>query len=228
MKRLDFKHAFTMVELIFIIIIIGILAAILIPSSQSNRLREAADQVVSHIRYTQHLAMMDDKFDPGNAAWFRSRWQILFEQNADNEWTYTIFSDRNNAGAINGNPEEVEIAVNPQDRSRRLTGSSVSGGINDDNPIVTRDLNLGRTYGIKGVTGMVFRNCENDDDVFRIVFDYLGRPMVNNPMGYAAPYEAGNLITSQEPDFCTITIRNESGDFLDITIQPETGFAQIN
>jgi Tfp pilus assembly protein FimT len=198
-----------MAELIFIIIIVGILAAILIPSSQSNRLREAADQVVSHIRYTQHLAMMDDKFDPGNAAWFRSRWQILFEQNADNEWIYTIFSDGNNAGIINGNPEEVEIAVNPQDPSSRLTGRTETYS--------TGDINLGSKYGI---TDIAFTDCNSD----RIVFDYLGRPMVNNPMGYAVSYEAGNLIT----DPCTITLTNSAGEFARITIQPETGFAQIN
>ena len=57
------KKAFTMLELVFVLVVIGILAAVMIPNMQSTALREAAIQVVSHIRYTQHLAMIDDKFD---------------------------------------------------------------------------------------------------------------------------------------------------------------------
>ncbi|MDR1285518.1 MAG: type II secretion system GspH family protein [Campylobacteraceae bacterium] len=223
--NLKSKFAFTLVELVFVIVAVGILAAVIVPRMQSSRLREAADQVVSHIRYTQHLAMMDDKFGLGNE-WYKGRWQISFEQDGD-FWTYTIFSDGSNAGIVNGNPSEVEIAVNPQDRSKRLTGGSASGGINYDNPIVTKDLNLGRTYGIKGAGAVSFNaNC-NNDNILRITFDYLGRPMSRNPNDYTGPYEAGNLITSQEPNFCTITIRDESGDSLGITIQPETGFAGV-
>jgi Tfp pilus assembly protein FimT len=88
-----------MAELIFIIIIIGILAAILIPSSQSNRLREAADQIVSHIRYTQHLAIMDDKFNLNDNYWFKERWQIQFMNSTSVRgdttyyWSYVIYSD---------------------------------------------------------------------------------------------------------------------------------------
>ena len=61
------KKAFTMLELVFVIVIVGILSYFVSSSFQRNPLREAADQVVSHIRYTQHLAMIDDKFDPNDA-----------------------------------------------------------------------------------------------------------------------------------------------------------------
>jgi Tfp pilus assembly protein PilE len=205
MKRLNFRYAFTIAELVFIIIVIGILAAVLIPSSQSNRLREAADQVVSHIRYTQHLAMMDDKFDPGDNDWYKKRWQIFFESDADDNWGYTIYSDNN----TNGIAEEVEIARNPQNPSSRLTGGS--------------DINLGKKYGIKDADGIVFTGCGGGDR--RIVFDYLGRPMRNNPSTYNAPYDMTNarLITS----LCTITIKNNAGQTANITIQQETGFAQV-
>jgi prepilin-type N-terminal cleavage/methylation domain-containing protein len=55
------RFAFTMLELIFVIIVIGILAVLAMPSFNKNSLAEAAEQVAGHIRYTQHLAMVDDK-----------------------------------------------------------------------------------------------------------------------------------------------------------------------
>ena len=98
------KKAFTMLELIFVIVIVGILSFIAASSFQRNTLREAADQLVSHIRYTQHLAMMDDKFDPNDNDWYLGRWQIVFANNSGSgdRWAYTIFSDWK--GGHDGNP----------------------------------------------------------------------------------------------------------------------------
>ncbi|MDR1460910.1 MAG: type II secretion system GspH family protein [Campylobacteraceae bacterium] len=221
------RFAFTLVELVFIVIAVGILSAVIVPRMQSSRLREAADQVVSHIRYTQHLAMIDDKFDPSgvNGDWYKERWQILFEQNDDGMWSYTIFSDNINT---DGYPEEIEIAINPQDSSRRLTGGSTLGTINYDNSIVTKNLNLGKTYGIIGADGISFNDKCNNEGILRITFDYLGRPMSRNPNAYTELYDDTNLLVSQGHDnLCTITIKDESGDSLNMTIQPETGFAEV-
>ena len=102
-----------MIELVFVMVIIAILASLAAPNFQQNRLREAAEQVVSHIRYTQHLALVDNKFIPSNASsqfsnaitqqrhaqsWFNGRWQIAFHiddtQTPDfRHYYYTIFSD---------------------------------------------------------------------------------------------------------------------------------------
>ena len=57
------KKAFSLIELIFVIVIIGILSSVLVPRFDRPTLIEAAHQIISHIRYTQHLAMVDNKFD---------------------------------------------------------------------------------------------------------------------------------------------------------------------
>lgn len=90
------KKAFTMIELVFVIVVIGILAAVIIPNTRTNPLYEAATQLVSHIRYTQHLGMVDDKFDSGNANWHRNRWQIRFTGNQ-----YSIATNGNTVFAKN-------------------------------------------------------------------------------------------------------------------------------
>ena len=99
------KKAFTMLELVFVIIVIGILAAVIIPSTRTNPAQEAAIQLISHIRYTQHLAMIDDKYDATNTNWFLNRWQIRFTGN-----TYSIAAD----GIAN------TFAVNPSNSATNL------------------------------------------------------------------------------------------------------------
>ena len=75
------KKAFTLIELVFVIVVIGILAAFMIPSTRTNPAVDAAIQLESHIRYTQHLAMIDDKFDANNTRWYRNLWKIDFAGN---------------------------------------------------------------------------------------------------------------------------------------------------
>ncbi|SMP85854.1 prepilin-type N-terminal cleavage/methylation domain-containing protein [Epsilonproteobacteria bacterium SCGC AD-308-P11] len=84
------KKAFTLLELVFVIVIIGILSVVIMPRVNSNGERDAAVQLLSHITYTQHLAMIDDKFDSTNATWFRNRWQIRFNGNQ-----YSVVSNNN-------------------------------------------------------------------------------------------------------------------------------------
>ncbi len=65
-----------MLELVIVIVVAGILAAVMIPRLERDNLREAAEQVVRHIQYTQHLAMVNDVYDDTNANWYQNRWSI--------------------------------------------------------------------------------------------------------------------------------------------------------
>ena len=59
-NKLRSKAAFSMLELILVIVILGFIAALGLPRLENDPLREAADQLVRHIRYTQQLAMNDN------------------------------------------------------------------------------------------------------------------------------------------------------------------------
>ena len=83
------KKAFTLLELVFVIVVIGILAAAIIPNTRTNPAQEAKIQLTSHIRYAQHLAMMDDKFG-ANTTWYKDLWQIAF-----NGTQYSIVANNN-------------------------------------------------------------------------------------------------------------------------------------
>ena len=219
------KKAFTMLELVFVIVVMGILAAAIIPSTRANPIHEAAVQVLSHIRYTQHLAMMDDKYDAADANWYKKRWQILFSSNGSsgNAMAYTIFSDT--SGASTGNPDEAEIAINPSNPSQRMTGGQTSTvSLNIDNAafVGMNKLNIGRSYG---VTGLVFSaSCSSGvGGSRRLTFDHMGRPIKSNLSSNTQAYDANDLVQSN----CDITMTHNNGDTIVIRVEEETGYACI-
>jgi len=84
------RKAFTMLELIFVIVVIGIISAVVLPRTDSNALSEAATDLVSKISYAQHLYRKEDKFgeNASGVDWFKRRWQIRFTGN-----TYSVYSN---------------------------------------------------------------------------------------------------------------------------------------
>ena len=215
------KKAFTLIELVFVIIVIGIIAATVIPRTSSNGLQEAAIQVVSHIRYTQHLAMVDDKFDSSDSLWYRDRWQIQFNKTIDGEdvWAYTIYNDTSRSSNANG---VNEIAKNPENRNQYMTGGA-SGFIDLDDSRRSKKMALQESFGIKDIE---FNNCGSTAK--RVSFDYLGRPLNGNPN--TATNTVERLITSQ----CLITICTvldcdaaDESEKLTIAIEPESGYIHI-
>lgn len=142
-----YKKAFTMIELIMIIVVVGILAVAVIPRVDRDTLVEATNQVASHVRYTQHLAMLDNKYNPRDSNWYRNRWKITFNNNS-----YSITS-----GNIN--------ARNPQAPSKDL------------NPTGSPELNLERKYGITSIASTCGNNRQTEiifDEIGRPYSNFLG------------------------------------------------------
>jgi len=94
------KNAFTMLELVFVIIIIGILAALAVPRMERDVKQEAGDNILAAIRYTQHLALTDDKQSYNDPNWQQKLWLIRFETYG-NKVIYKIGSDMDKGGNIN-------------------------------------------------------------------------------------------------------------------------------
>jgi prepilin-type N-terminal cleavage/methylation domain-containing protein len=215
------KKAFTLLELIFVIVVIGILAAAVIPSTKSDRAHDAALQLVSHIRYTQHLAMIDDKFDANDNVWYKKRWQITFNNGDDtnNKWSYTIFSDT--AGSSTGSPDKTEVAINPLNPSKKLTGGfNGTGFIHTGDDEATAEMNLGEKYGINDV---VFSPSCKFYGSTKIAFDHLGRPLKGAFENYSSAYPTSSRIIQSQ---CVITLVSSESN-ASIAIEPETGYAHI-
>lgn len=66
------KKAFTMIELVFVIVVIGILAAAIIPSLKDTKLSEDVIKFIANVRYAQHLSLVYDSFDTSSNWYLKS------------------------------------------------------------------------------------------------------------------------------------------------------------
>ena len=209
------KKAFTMIDLIFIIVVVGILAAVAIPRIDRDNLIELVDQVTTHIRYTQQLAMMDNVYDGSDEHWYRGYWRIQFSDSADGGegWKYSVYKDLPGySGNLNS---EREVARDPQNEQRFLTSGASGFSANTDSKKMNKKLNLKNTYDIQKID--FDKNCGGQT----IAFDSKGRP-------HGAPQNAKNPYDKVLHTPCIITFTDSGDRSIQIAVQPETGFISDN
>lgn len=220
-------EAFSLLELVIVMVVIGILLSITAINFKNDDLIRAANQVASHIRYTQFLALSDDKFLPDYNVttltkeeakeitdWFKARWQMYFTKTVAGKKVlyYSIFSD---SGGYGGNPDGKEIAKNPLNPAKVLSVSHA--GISTINP--TDELDLMAKFGLNDVEFL--EGCSHSGST-RISFDNLGRPFKGNLARIANSTQ--NLITTT----CRIRLTHQNGDCIYINIEPITGLLSIS
>jgi prepilin-type N-terminal cleavage/methylation domain-containing protein len=210
-KKQKYKPAFTMIELIMVIIVLGILASFAIPRLDRDVSQEAADSILSNIRYTQHLALVDDKHLFNDPTWQRRYWKIMFATCQNGDLFYRIGSDDNSDG--NGMFTQTEAAIDP------INGKPFFMANNDANcdadTSVSNNIFLTKRFG---VTAIDTTACNN---VAHIGFDHLGRP--HQSYGASAIPNYASYLNAQ----CTFTFTLSDGNSFSISIAPETGYAQI-
>ena len=211
-KTIMKKNAFTMLELVFAIVVIGILAALAIPRLDRDLRQGAKDNLLSAIRHTQDLALVDNKTNPTDTDWQKKLWQIRFSLATDNLATfYTISSDVDGDGSVDKN----ETAIDPVNGKYMYNFGGDTTIDDDESP----NIFIGKKYGIKNTTSFS-GGCENAQ---HIAFDHLGRPY--NGIGSAT-----NTYDKYMTEDCIITFTFISDDIADlnITIATETGYVSGN
>ena len=203
------KKSFTFYEVIVVLVVIGILTAVALPHFQEDILQEAADQIISHIRYTKHLAIMDDRFNPKDENWYKKRWRIAFRDcsGSSSQKYYVVYRDLNIGGASSA-PGRDESAINPYD-GKKLYNSGNCQENDTDSPEVL----IGQKYDIVEInpTG----GCSNR----YIAFDFLGRP-------YSTVYGSNQIDGLLHQD-CNITFKTSDNRSFTITIKKETGYVKL-
>jgi len=220
------KHlAFTMLELVMVIVVLGILAALAMPRMERDIRQEAADNVLSAIRYTQHLALMDNVVEPTNRRWHRKFWRFGKEGCSDNGIFYYIGSDKDKGGGIDVDKGEeaidpangmIMMGVNNKPCEDDLSEQEYTVG--SDTYVSSPNIFLTKKYGIS--EGKFTFSCTSGK---YISFDYLGRPHVDN-----ANSEKPNYSTLLHSD-CNITLKFDDMSIPNvvITVEKETGHAFI-
>jgi len=228
------KNAFTMLELILVIIVMGIIAANAIPRLKRDTRIEAINHMLTMIRYTQNLALHDSKHSIDNPNWQRSFWKFRIYHCDNNTTTfYTIGTDSNLDGQMVG-PETV---IDPSNGKHMYwsagtacpKGNSYEIGMGNNRVKVSKNIFITQEYGIKDVK---FNACGIMQDITSktktnkakyIGFDNFGRPIKGNE-AVTNPTYYGHTRSD-----CKITFFFEDNSIkpFKIIIPPESGYAYL-
>ncbi len=204
------KQAFTMLELVMVIVVLGILAALALPRLERDLKQEAADSILSNIRYTQHLALMDNKQKFNKAAWQRRFWKIMFATCDDGEAFYRIGSDEDMDSTSTF--EKGEAATDPANGKPIYLANN--GDCDDIS--VSNNIFIGKKYGVTVNDGT--GGCTGK----HVGFDHLGRPHVGFS-GSIKPDHSSYMATD-----CNFKFDMSDGQTFNIIIKAETGYAFIS
>ncbi len=213
------RAAFTMIELLLVIIVLGILASLALPRMDRDTRQHAADNLLSAIRYTQHLALMDNVVDSKDDNWQRAFWRIGFEncENGNGLFYYIGSDNFNKEGNIN---HAQEAAVDPTN-GKKMMGANDESCDTGPNNSASPNIFLTHNYGIVDKDDIVFTgSCSNAK---YIGFDHQGRPhqvfTASNTPNYSS------ILKSD----CNITVNFDNTDIapFSIIITKETGYTYI-
>ena len=198
-----------MIELVLVIVVLGILAALALPRLDRDIRQEAADNILSAIRFTKLMALTDDKTDPSDNKWQQGFWRIDF-YSGSNAY-YTVGSDRGHDGSIT----KTETAIDPSSGKYFYSSNGdFSARAQDESPAVF----IGHKYGIDTITPS--GGCSN----LYIGFDHMGRPYNSSFVSSATPDFSGRITRD-----CKLTFHFTGSGINDlaIVIEKQTGHAYI-
>ena len=214
------KSAFTMIELVFVIVILGILASLAMGRMERDVKQEASSTILSHIRLAQQMALNDNKHrSDNNAKWQTAYWRFEYEKCDGAEvdrYIYRVGSDRDLSGGIN----KIESAIDPVS-GKYIWADGACNSFDDLGSDESRDVYL---YGRFGVEHVAHSSTTGSCTTQNIGFDFLGRPHTG-----IKRYKTENSSVFQKimTKDCILTFTMSDGTDFKIKIEAETGHSFI-
>ncbi|RXI25771.1 pilus assembly FimT family protein [Aliarcobacter trophiarum] len=198
------KRTFLLIELVFVIVILGILYTMFTPKMPNHKLEEVTNRVLIYLNYTRYKALVDDKFEKDVAEWFKRRWTMKFMRCRSDKGGgiyFTIYSETNDKGHT-GQKESLKDPLT----NRYIYSSNHCNKNIENSPFV-----LLKNYGIEDVQ----ISCNTTDSLGQISFGVDGRVYTK--------------LTSENIELkkpCTIRFISTTKEFRDIKIYPKTGYIE--
>lgn len=198
------KKAFSLLELIFAIFLIGVITAVIIPENKISKLQLATDKLITNLNYTRYIAMLDDKQDIDDNEWEKKRWTLKFQNCSEQSKKgiyYTIYSDSEGG---TGHFYKTDTLKDPL--TQKFLYVSNTCEIKSDE---SSDVLLTQNFGIEQID----ISCNTTSGIGQISFGEDGRV-------YS---QLGQDIKSIDTQ-CSIRLIDIDGKYKTIIIEPVTGY----
>jgi hypothetical protein len=204
------KKTFSLIELIFVILIIGIVISSFQIKNNVSKLNLAHEQLILHLKYLRYIAMLDNKYDDNDSLWFRKMWTIKFLncQKKFGGYYYVIYSDKNKNGAIS----KSESLKDPLTNNHIYSYQCKEDSLFDKSKFVL----LTKEYGIKDIQ----ISCNETNTIGQLSFS-------NNGNVYSKLATKSNKLGKYEiEEICYISLKDGNKNEKIIKIYPKTGFIE--
>ena len=206
-----------MIELIFVVVVLGIIASLAMGRMDRDLKQEASETILSHIRLAQQLALRDNKHrKDNNGLWQEAYWRFEYGKCRNttnpNDGTAEYYYRVGSATTLDSGFNKNESAINPMDGKYLYTMNKCKELKKDESPTIL----ISKKFGINRI-----RKYGGCSTVQHIAFDYLGRP--HHQIG---SYDRADFSKIMHSD-CRIKFEMALDDSFIIRIEAETGHAFI-
>jgi len=202
-----FNKSFSLIELVFIVIIISLISVQFFPKNIKSNLNQAAHKIIIHLKNTRYQAMIDNKFNHEDELWFRERWTLKFQncQKSLGGVYYVVYSDTNHGGHIN----KSETLKDPLTQKWLYSNYDCDASYNE-----SKDILLTKEYGVT----KVIMSCNSTSTIGQLSFGYDGQ--VYTKLGR----KSSDTYKYALNETCNITLYDKSNNNVTIKIHPNTGY----
>ncbi len=201
------KKGFSLLELIFVILIIGIILSQSIYRNNLSKIQLAKNQIMLHLKYARYVSMIDNKYNYKNNKWFKKRWSLKFMncQSSIGGVYYVLYNDLDSNGAV----KKEETLRDPLTNNYIYSFQCVKDDLYDKSKFVL----LTKEYGITRVEV----SCNKTSTIGQITFGIDGKIYARNGEK-ESDYEIKEL--------CTIKLFDKNSKLETIKIYPNTGYIE--
>jgi len=72
------KKSFSLLEIIFVLIIITIISSMAFQNKNISKIKLAKEQLILHLKYMRYISMIDNKYNHNDNLWYRKAWNMKF------------------------------------------------------------------------------------------------------------------------------------------------------
>jgi len=200
--------SFSLIELIFAIVLISIITSIFIPKNNFSKLNLAADKIILYLKYTRYVAMLDNKYNSDDSHWYQELWTLKFQDctNKDKDGIYyMIYSDTNHGGQ----PNKDECLKDPITNKYIYSHYCQKDTVGDKSKYV-----LLKQFGVTNIEVSCYKRTSKEKAIGKISFAHDGKV-------YSKLTEDNEIEIKKT---CFISMYDIEENKIIIAIEPNTGF----